>query len=67
MPHTMSAPDRSGPLPGLRGAHPLALYLRFLNADRTPGMVAALGVMLPIVAGLIVVFTVMLQIAERII
>jgi len=67
MPHTITALDSSGPLPGLRGAHPVALYLRFLNADRTPGMVAALGVMLPIVAGLAIIFTVMLAIAERII
>ena len=67
MPHTMTALDSSGPLPGLRGAHPVALYLRFLNADRTPAMVAALGVMLPVIAGLAIIFVAMLAVAERII
>lgn len=45
----------------------MALYLRFLNADRTPAMVAALGVMLPVIAALAVIFVAMLAIAERII
>jgi hypothetical protein len=40
------------------------LYIRFLNADRTPAMIAALGVMAPIVVGLVAVFATMLAIAE---